>query len=94
MAKKKKEEKEPQVGDVIRDKTGWKFRIEGSSVYGHKTFEPGVNREVDGTTLENARANAAEIDRMVDLRQKGIAEQNQTIADALHAEADKVANRT
>ncbi len=92
MAKKKKaEETEPDVGDVITDDTGWTFHIGEQSVSGTKVYEPGVNRDVDGKTLDDARECAAELDRVVYARQAGISEQNQVIADRLHAEADKVA---
>lgn len=92
MTKRKKaEETEPEVGDVIVDDTGWTFHLGEQSVTGTKVREPGVIDDVDGKTLDDARECAAEVDRVVAARRAGIAEQNKVIADRLHAEADKVA---
>ncbi len=73
------------------DDNGWVFHDSEHGVTGTKVFGDGDVRDVMGTDEENARANAAETDRVHDLRVRGTREQNKAIADRLHAHADSIA---
>lgn len=83
--------KNPEPGPRVVVRGGWTFHVGTDSVEGKKQFEAGgVIREVTGKTLDEAKHLAADIDRFVAQRARGLAEQAKQEADRLRAHADKV----